>query len=444
MENLKFLGLMFIKPGFAFSEIMDRGNWLIAVVIALAVGAGYFAAVNYRLNAAYAIPTIREFFNEDLYTETDPELADKQYAEAMRQYRKVMAERNTVPVLGDTFFRFFSFEPAAFYRPVLAISLFQVPLIILLVSLFSGIASFGLLFRRDYAVLATCTMMAWAGGHLPFALAGLALFGTETDPRILFALWLSSGILFGVFLTFAIRTIFGTGYGISIAAAVLSWPAFPLAMYVFQFVSPWLLSPFILFWAVIYFGGYLGGEVRGFGNALRHRQDLKRFLQNATVNPKDADAHVQLGLIYLSRRQETKAVEHLKKALEIDANEIDANYEMGKIERLHGSLQSALDHFATVVEQNDKHALSEIWREIGKTYLDANMLNEAHDALEKFAARRSADVEGLYYFGLVLKAEGKIDEAREYFQQAVDTAKAAPEFSRRGAKQWRDLAQKEL
>jgi len=103
-----------------------------------------------------------------------------------------------------------------------------------------------------------------------------------------------------------------------------------------------------------------------------------------------------------------------------------------------------LDHFAVVVEQNDKHSLSEPWREIGITYLDAGMLNEAHSALEKFTTRRSADVEGLYYFGKVLKALGNPDEARQIFEQAIHYANASPDFRRRRTRHWSKLAQKEI
>jgi tetratricopeptide (TPR) repeat protein len=204
------------------------------------------------------------------------------------------------------------------------------------------------------------------------------------------------------------------------------------------------LSPFLLFWVLIYFGGFLGGEMRGFGNAFRQRQNLKRFLQNATVNPKDADAHVQLGLIYLDRRQEARACEHLTKAIDIDKDEIDANYELGRVARKKGELQKALDHFSIVVEQDDKYRLSEIWREIGATYLDAGMLNEAADALEKFVDRRAVDPEGLYYLGRVLKAKGENDRARELFEEAIQAARSSPYFRSKQLGQWSKLAQKEL
>jgi tetratricopeptide (TPR) repeat protein len=107
-------------------------------------------------------------------------------------------------------------------------------------------------------------------------------------------------------------------------------------------------------------------------------------------------------------------------------------------------LQLALNHFSTVVEQNDKHALSEIWREIGATYLDAQMLEPAREALEKFIERRPVDSEGLYYLGKVFKAQGETEKAREMFAQAIEAAVNSPDFRRRGLQHWKKMAQKEL
>jgi tetratricopeptide (TPR) repeat protein len=445
MESLKLLFLIYLRPGFAFSEIMDRGNWVVAAGLTLLIAIPFFGTINSKLDAAYRIPAAADYIDPAMY-ETDPESPafEAQQKRSMEAYQSALAARTKVPVLGDNFFRFFNFDPAAFYRPLLGLSLFYVPAVILLISLFTGIASFGLLLRRDYAVLATCTLFAWAAAHLPFAVPGLALFGLELDPSIYFALWAASGALFGIFMVFAIRTVFGASYSIAILTVALAWPSLSLSIYVLQYVSPWLLSPFILFWVVIYFGGFLGGEVRGFGNSFRQRQNLKRFLQNSTVNPRDADAHVQLGLIYLDRRQKTRALEHFQQAVQIDKEEIDANYELGRIARKNGELQKALDHFEVVLEQDDKYRLSEIWREIGATYLDAGMLKEAGDALEKFVDRRAVDPEGLYYLGRVMKAKGDNDRARDLFEEAVQAARTSPYFRSRQLGQWSKLAQKEL
>ncbi len=194
----------------------------------------------------------------------------------------------------------------------------------------------------------------------------------------------------------------------------------------------------------MYFGGTLTGEARGFGSAFRQRQNFKRYLHNATINPKDADAHVQLGLIYSQRRQSEKAIEHFTKAIEIDKNEPDANYELGKIARHKGELQNALNYFSVVLEQNDKHSLSEIWREIGATYLDAKMFAESRNALETFIERRPYDPEGLYYFGKVLQAQKEPEKAREMFEKTIEAVQTSPNFRQHELRQWSKLAQKEI
>ena len=445
MESLKLLFLIYIRPGFAFSEIMDRGNWLVAAGLTLIIAIAFFGTINSKLNAAYRIPAPAEFVDPAMYEkELDYSEFEAGQKRSMEAYQKALAEKKTIPIVGDAFFRLFSFEPAAFYQPLLALSIFYVPAVILLISLFTGIASFGLLLRRDYAVLAACTLLAWSAAHLPFAIAGVTTFNLEVEPVIYFVMWVASGALFGLFMLFALRTVFGTPYGVALLAVALAWPSLSLSVYVLKYVSPWLLSPFLLFWVVIYFGGFLGGEMRGFGNAFRQRQNLKRFLQNATVNPRDADAHVQLGLIYLERRQDARAIEHFQKAIAIDKEEIDANYELGRLARLRGELQKALDHFEVVVEQDDKYRLSEIWREVGATYLDAGMLTEAANALEKFVDRRAVDPEGLYYLGRVLKAKGDVDRARDLLEQAVQAAKTSPYFRSKQLGQWSKLAQKEI
>ncbi len=352
------------------SDLIDSGSWLFAAGAVLLVSLAFFATVNAPLEIAYRIPRFWEFYEPDSEKTTKAE-ANAKYGRAEAEYNQAMMSVRTIPLVGHRFFQFFSFEPGKFYNPLVLLSLFYVPAVILLMGIFGG-SSFGIVLRRDYATLAVCTLSGWTAAHLPFAAAGLLLFSQTFDPQVYLAMWAASSLLFGIFMVFALRTAMGANYGIAILIVAIAWPALSLGNTVTQYVSPWFFSPFLIIMAVVYFGGFLGGEVRGFGDAMRSKQNLKRFLHNATVNPKDADAHVQLGLIYLQRRQEAQAVEHLTKALEIDETEIDANYEMGKIERGRGNLQQALDRFAIVVEQNDKHAVSEVWREIGVTYLAAN------------------------------------------------------------------------
>ena len=445
MENVRLLFQLYFRPASAMSEIIDKGSWLAAAALVFVVSVAFYTTVNSKLHAAYRVPSFAEFYqpNDEVMYE-DSSSAEIEYENAEAAYQTALSARQTIPVVGDNFYKFFSFEPNQFYQPLLSLSIFYVPAAILLACIFGGVGSFGLILRRDYGALAVCSLTAWAAAHMPFAVAGILLSSAAVSPLFYFSMWLASSITFGFLMIFALRTVFGVSYGTAILIVCVSWLALSLGMYIFRYVSPWLFSPFLLFYGYMYFGGALGGEVRGFGDAFRRKQNFKRFLNNATVNPKDADAHVQLALIYLQRRQEAKAIEHLNKAVAIDKNEIDANYELGKLARAGGDLQDALNHFSTVVEQNDKHALSEIWREIGATYMEANMLAEAREALEKFVARRPVDAEGLYYSGKVFKAQGDAARAREQFEQAVEAAQYSPDYRRRQLKQWGKLAQKEM
>jgi tetratricopeptide (TPR) repeat protein len=445
MENIKLLFQLYFRPASAIGEIIDRGSWIFAAVLVLLVSAAFFFTVNSKLEAAYHVPNFYEFYQPNYETAGEDSIAaEAEYRKAFGEYEKALAERQRIPVVGDYFFRFFSFAPGGFFQPLLSLSIFYVPAVVLLMCLFGGIGSFGVVLQRSYGELVTCSLMGYAAAHLPFAIVGILLYSQTVPPIVFFAMWLASGLAFGVLMVFALRVCLGANYAAAILTVAIAWLAFTLGMYIFRYVSPWLFSPFLLFFAFVYLGGYLRGEARGIGNAFRQKQNFKRFLHNATVNPKDADAHVQLALIYLQRRQEAKALEHLKQAIAIDKNEIDANYELGKIARTRGNLQEALNYFSVVIEQNDKHALSEIWREIGATYLEAKMLAEARQALEKYVERRPVDSEGLYYLGVVLKAQGETERARAMFEQSIESANNSPNFRRRALKHWSKLAQKEI
>ncbi len=216
MENIKLLFFLYIRPAFAMSEILDKGSWLFAAVLVLFVSIAFYWTVNAKLQAAYSIPAFYEFYDPDYNTidENPPEFqAARRNAESA--YRKALSEREKIPLVGDLFFRFFSFDPTGFLRPLLSLSVFYVPFVILLISLFGGAGNFGVRLRSDYGALATCTLTAWAAAHLPFAVLGIVLNSTEIPPHVFFYFWLVSSLLFGMFMIFAVRTVFGTNYGIA-------------------------------------------------------------------------------------------------------------------------------------------------------------------------------------------------------------------------------------
>ena len=424
MHNLKFFLKAFTRPGRAVSDVMDGGSWAVSVVLVLLVSAAFFAAVNYRLYQAFEAPTIA---------------ATQQVA------REIAAEAaSPIPLIGEKFFSYNTFAPSAMIRPLVTVSIFYLPLLVFLVCLLTKVGNYGDVIARDYGTLATCALAAWSTSHLPFAAVGSILLLTNAGPSAFLAAWATSTLIFAYLMVFVLRTALGASFRVAVPVVAVGGVAFALAHFIFQYIPPIFFMPVLVVYAFIYFRGSVDGRFKEFKKSVLPRQSFKRLLHEVAINPSNADGHVQLAHVYRFRHQNAKALDHLNKALLIDPSEIEANYEIGRISRLAGDLQKALDHFATVIEQDDTHSLNEIWREIGATYLAANMFCEARRSLETFTLRRPFDAEGLYYLGKAIKGEGGDERARELFQQAVESVKVSPAYRKRYIQRWGELAEKEI
>ena len=327
----------------------------------------------------------------------------------------------------------------SFYTPLLALAVVYVPGILLLGKMLAGLGlGFGPAFERDYSPLLICTATAWTAASLPLALAGWIL--PPPVPAVLAGL---ACLYFVAMMFFAVRTVFGVGNGAAIMMVCLSW--IPLAAAVIfwgpiRYLLRWVASPFFLFYAYY----YLSGEFRHLGASLRSRQNFRRMLETAALNPHDGEAQYQLGLIYQQRRQYNEAIQRFKNAVAIDPSETDAHFQLGRIAREQGRLRDALGHFQTVFDQDEKHSQSEILRELGAVYIAAGQFQDALNELARYTGRWPYDCEGLYYQGQALEGLGRAAEAREKYQRAIEAARLAPHYRRRFTAQWSRLAQKQI
>jgi len=328
-------------------------------------------------------------------------------------------------------------SPVSFYTPLLVLAVVYVPGTLLLAGAIGRFAGLAVAFQRDYSPLLTCTAMAASAALLPMALA------VRTAP--LPVMQLLAG-LFGLYLTvlmfFAVRTVFGASNGSSAAIAVLSWlplvavvPMWGALMSIFHMLA----SPFFLFYAIY----YLGGEFTRLGDGLRRRQNFRRMLEAAAINPHDGEAQYQLGLIHQQRRQTSEAIRRFRAAISIDPTETDAHFQLGRIAFEQQRFEEALAHFQTVLKQDEKHRSSEVHRELGAVYVMLGRFPEADRELSLYTDRREYDPEGLYYYGRALEGIGRPAEARAVYVRAVEAAATAPHYRRHLVKRWSRLAQKQ-
>jgi tetratricopeptide (TPR) repeat protein len=361
---------------------------------------------------------------------------------------------------------------------VLLVGLVYVPLTVFFANLFERRGSFGLVLKQEYGAAASATLYALAAASLlalPLAYfdqasglgasvreSTLSLFemmqhvspqgpseeesaviqaaASAVMPRAMLLLLIQPLTLFSLWALVAVREVFRVSWWKALLVVVLSAALTIPATLLLPIFSALLASPFLLLLVFFVVRSYVLEAQR----TQRARASFRQNLEAATLNPADASAHYNLGLLHQQRKEYEEARARFLRAVEIDPEETDAHYQLGRIARAEGRLPEAVEHFGQVVSRDDSHAQYEVWREVGATYLAAGQFADAHDALERFLDRRQSDPEGLYLMGRAAEGLGDLRSARDWMQQCVEAVRTAPAYKYRADKRWLNEAQQFL
>ena len=323
---------------------------------------------------------------------------------------------------------------------LILVALVFVPACVAIISVWDHLGSVGVVLRRDYSPLLVCTLMCWAAANIPGAIARFLA------PQ--FAIWIQAAVVifFLALASIAVRTVFGTGIGkglVTVMGGAAATAGGYFAYEAFGGALSYFASPFVLIWLYILFRPNLD-MVTGLGGGLRSKQNFRRNLDALTVNPRDADAHYQLGLIYQQRRNYTEAIPRFTKAVEIDPSETDAHHQLGCIALDQKRYEEARLHFAAALALDPKHSSYEALRGLGAADLQLGKTEQALAELQQYSDRREFDPEGLYWLGEAFKKLGRMPEAKDAFQRAVEAARTAPPHRRRYTAAWGRQAKAEV
>jgi tetratricopeptide (TPR) repeat protein len=238
-------------------------------------------------------------------------------------------------------------------------------------------------------------------------------------------------------MTLAIGTIFRISWIAAICTTMISFLSIlgmPLLMSAASFICSFPLLLIILLFL-------LRDRIDDFMRSARARQSFKQNLEAATLNPADASAHYNLGLLYQQRGEMEAAAASFHRAVEIDPQETDAHYQLGRIARENGRPNEAITHFEKVVQQDPAHSHHEIWRETALVYYAAGQYSDALEMLERFLNVRPSDAQARYWRGMTLDRLGRMSEAIEEMHGCIETVKTAPAYKYRTDRQWLYQAQ---
>jgi len=245
-------------------------------------------------------------------------------------------------------------------------------------------------------------------------------------------------LLFGIGMVLGVKDAFRMSVARAFAVTVISFVGSvfvaPIAARLFSGVFG---SPFLLFLLFMLLRGYFS-DIMG---SHRAKAAFKQNLESATLNPADASAHYNLGLIHQGRGELDAARERFERALQIDPEEIDASYQLGRIARQQKRYADAIQNFEQVVARNPAHSQHEVWREVAATYIAAGQFEDARTALDQFLEHRPSDPEGLYLMGRAHAGLGHKREATSLMQACIEAVKTAPAYKYRASKRWLNEAQ---
>ena len=391
-EQLQLLLTLYVRPVRAASRIIDHGRLWFAVCAALlvlvALPGGVFLPVDHRPNL--------------LNVAIDPSSAIK--------------------MLG-------------------AIALVFVPAVILVMTVYRWHESFAVTLRRDYLSFLNCVLLSMTAAFAPLVV--LSRFVPFGEYQLALVFLGAAEIYFLILVMFCVRTLWGSGLAMAgLAAAVGLGATFGglVAFLLLGSLMYFLSSPLVLFYAYI----LLGSDIRSLGDGLRARQHLRRQLDIAATNPRDGDAHYQIGLIYQQRHQYDEAKRRFARAMEIDGSEADPVFQLGRIALEEERFTDAIELLRKAAALDDKCCSHEVWRDLGVAYFRSGRLEEARLALSKFVERRSYDPEGLYWYGKTLLGLGRLDDARQQFEECREAVETMPANRRRQLGKWKRLATAEL
>lgn len=348
------------------------------------------------------------------------------------------------------------------------------PLTLFLANIFERRASFRLLLQQEYAALAASMFYALTAASLITTMLTIAGWLTgvqqtlsrrmlavvleqrsQLNPDMLAALeqgilspeLIAAGLsvmtlaaIFAIWATLALSIVFRLSWFRSVIVVLVSGTLLLPAYKLIPILGTILASPFLLLMLFLLLRGYVGEFTR----TQRARESFKQNLEAATLNPADASAHYNLGLIHQQRGELEAARERFERAVQIDADEADAHYQLGRIARQQKRLADAVKNFEQVVSRDQSHAQNEIWREVGATYIAAGQFEDARNALEQFLEHRPSDPEALYLMGRAHAGLGHQREAASSMQACIEAVKTAPAYKYRADKRWLNEAQQFL
>ncbi|HIE30612.1 TPA: tetratricopeptide repeat protein [Candidatus Poribacteria bacterium] len=154
--------------------------------------------------------------------------------------------------------------------------------------------------------------------------------------------------------------------------------------------------------------------LRKFGKLSQARKELQIALKYADISPF---LHLQLADLNIQLRDIKSAEAEANKAKELDEQNSDAYFVLGKINLIRGKKENAKRNFARAVELNPDHLNAQI--KLADLAFGEHDYKSAINVCQELVRIRPYEPQYHYHLGKAYLNDGQIDAAVEHFQTAL-------------------------
>jgi len=150
-------------------------------------------------------------------------------------------------------------------------------------------------------------------------------------------------------------------------------------------------------------------------------QEEKMYQMAIQIEPKVVVSYLNSGVLYLNRKDYSRALTRLKEALALDPANAQAYFNLGLLNYRQKQFRQAAKHFKTVLQHQPRHA--DAYYNLGCIYF--NNTKDTDQAIANFEQVRLLQPDHpLVYtsLGLCYEQKGEYQQAIQAFKQAVRLA----------------------
>ncbi len=185
--------------------------------------------------------------------------------------------------------------------------------------------------------------------------------------------------------------------------------------------------------ALPFLGSFYGGGFHrnffSYGVAFSQRgyldQAVASFQRVVRDYPNYAEAHYNLGTLYLRKRLLAEARDHLLRAVRLRPDYINALNNLGLVAAEQGQTHEAEGYFREALQRNPEYSLA--LQNLGTLFRQQGRSAEAQEALERALRSAPDDPEANYSLAMVFAQKGDLETAQRYLRSALALRPDYPE-----------------